>query len=332
MASLAQELGVPADRVRVEVTSTSTWENAVVSAPLLRGWGMTRVLLVTDRLHMRRAAAVFARAGLVVEPVSVPIYEGHEDNVSMLLAGLREFAALAVYRARGRLGEPGAVQAAAGQPAFETTMRMISNPTGPIVLLGASYAQGWPLEQVAGVRVINRGEEGQQSFELAERFDRDVVSASPRAVVLWGFINDIFRAPPGGEMDQVLSVIRDSYTRMIAMARQHGIEPVLATEVTARPRAMSVMDTLAGWAGALRGKEAYQDGVNRHVMAVNQWIVSLGAREDLLVLDFQSVLSEPGGRRHRPFAQPDGSHITTAGYRALTTYATPLLEEHLVGR
>ena len=47
--------------------------------------------------------------------------------------------------------------------------------------------------------VINRGVAGQQSFELLARFDNDVVPERPRAVILWGFINDIFRAPSDTE-------------------------------------------------------------------------------------------------------------------------------------
>ncbi len=43
MAQTARELGVPDDRVRVETTSTSTRENAELSVPLLRGWGIARV-------------------------------------------------------------------------------------------------------------------------------------------------------------------------------------------------------------------------------------------------------------------------------------------------
>ena len=119
---------------------------------------------------------------------------------------------------------------------------------------------------------------------------------------------------------------------MIARARDQGIEPILATEVTARPRGDSLIDTLASVAGALRGKPSYQDQVNQQVMAVNQWLIDLGAREGLLVLQFQSTLSEQGGRRRKQFAQPDGSHITPAGYDALTSYVTPILEEFLVAR
>jgi lysophospholipase L1-like esterase len=132
-------------------------------------------------------------------------------------------------------------------------------------------------------------------------------------------------------MDRTLARVRDSYAQLIARAREHGVEPILATELTLRPPE-SFSESLAGWAGALRGKGSYQDQVNRHVLAVNRWLVDTATREGLLVLDFQPVLSEPGGRRRPAFAQPDGSHITPAGYDALTSFATPILEEHFVAR
>ncbi len=206
----------------------------------------------------------------------------------------------------------------------------LTNETGPIVLLGASYAAGWPLSQVRGIPVVNKGVAGQQSFELLERFDRDVASASPRAVILWGFSNDIHHAQPDS-MDQTIARVRDSYAQLIARARQHGIEPILATELTLRPPD-SVGERVAGWAGTLRGKESYQDQVNRHVLALNRWLVDTATREGLLVLQLQTVLSEPDGRRHPAFAQPDGSHITPAGYDALTSFVTPILEEHFFAR
>ncbi len=285
---------------------------------------------MTDRLHMRRAAGVFANLGFAVQRASVPIYEGHEDNVSMLYAGLREFAALGYYRMRGWIGDtPSPVEPA--QPIARTIMRgTITNVTGPIVLLGASYAAGWPLAQIHGIPVVNRGVAGQQSFELLERFDRDVASASPRAVILWGFSNDIHRAEAGA-MDRTIARVRDSYAQLIARARQHGIEPILATELTLRPPD-SVGERVAGWVGTLRGKESYQDQVNRHVLALNRWLIDAATGEGLLVLDLQSVLSEPNGRRHPAFAQPDGSHITSAGYDALTSFVTPILEEHFLAR
>jgi uncharacterized SAM-binding protein YcdF (DUF218 family)/lysophospholipase L1-like esterase len=329
MALLAREMGVPESAIRQETGSLNTWENGAISAPLLRGWGFERLLLVTDRLHMRRASAVFTRLGFDVRRASVPIGEGHDDNVSMLHAGVREFIALGYYRLRGWIGSAEPTTLPAPAPVVAPTQAVVS--TGPIVVLGASYAAEWKPEAIAGVPVINRGVAGQQSFEMLARFDTEVIVERPRAVILWGFINDIFRAP-SDSIDSSLTRVRESYVEMIARARRHGIEPVLATEVTTRPPGGSVMERVRAVIGTLRGKEAYQDRINRHVLALNQWIVETGARERLLVLDFQSVLSEPGGRRRPAFAQPDGSHITRAGYDVLTSYAAPILEEFLIGR
>ena len=201
---------------------------------------------------------------------------------------------------------------------------------GPIVLLGASYAAGWPLTDVAGVPIVNKGIAGQQSFELLERFDADVVQLAPRAVILWGFINDIFRAQE--HVDAAVARIKDSYMMMIARARSAGIVPVLATEVTARPTSRGVTDRLMNWAATLLGKQAYQDRINQQVLAVNDWILDTGRREGLLVLQLQQITAEPGGRRLPAFAQADGSHITPAGYDHLTAYARPILQEFLVVR
>jgi len=281
---------------------------------------------------MLRGERTFAHFGFQIERKAVPIYEGHSDNVEMLQAGVREGLALAYYGLRGWLAPPDAPRHA-GRAAEEVqgvVPRALASPSGPIVILGASYAAGWTPERLAGHAVLNRGIPGEESSAMLERFERDVVPAAPRAVILWGFINDIFRAQ--GDMEPVLARIRRNYTQMIALARERGIEPVLATEVTARPRSESLMDVAGELVGTLRGRPAYQDQINRHVMAVNQWVKKTAANDGLLVLDFQAVLSEPGGRRDRLFAQPDGSHITRVGYDALTAFAAQLLEERLIDR
>jgi uncharacterized SAM-binding protein YcdF (DUF218 family) len=63
-AALREDFGVP---VRwIEPRSRDTAENAAFSAEMLRAGGVRRILLVTDAMHMPRAHAVFARAGLDV--------------------------------------------------------------------------------------------------------------------------------------------------------------------------------------------------------------------------------------------------------------------------
>ena len=348
MSRLARDLGVPDSAIRMETASRTTHENAVNSAPMLRAAGARRLLIATDRLHMRRASRVFTREGFEVHGVSVPISEGHIDNVSMLMAGAREMAALGYYGLRGWLGPSPAARAAvvhasplqalatAGGTAPSSgregvsgrDMQQHGERQPPLVVLGASYAGGWKVSDIGGVPVINAGVSGEQSFEMLARFDQDVVNAKPRAVVLWGFINDVFRAQ---DMHATLARIRESYTEMVARARRHGIEPILATEVTVRG-SDAWSDTAKSWIGWVLGKESNADRIKRHVMAINVWLRELAGREGLLLLDIHAQLADRTGARRREFIAPDGSHITAAGYEAVTRYAVPRLAAHFSGR
>lgn len=325
MADLGAKAGIPKSRILTEATSRNTFENGYYAAPVLQGLGARDVVLVTDRLHMLRASRVLEARGFAVERASVPVYATHHGNIDMLLGAARESAALAYYWARGWFGgdgrEAGAAAAVAPLPA------RASAATAPIVVLGASYAKGWSLAEVAGSPVVNRGEVGQQSFELAERFDRDALGPAPRAVLVWGFINDVFRAPRS-EIDTAISRVEQSYAAMIAQARASGTDLILATEVpVTTPGAW--LDRLRGAAGKLLRRPGYQDYVNARVRAVNEWLRDTAQREGLLLLDFAHIVSDPDGERRREFAQDDGSHLTEAAYEALTRYATPILERHL---
>jgi len=60
--------GVPARALRTEELSTTTHENALNSAIMLKREKRRSILLVTSALHMPRAAASFRRQGLTVIP------------------------------------------------------------------------------------------------------------------------------------------------------------------------------------------------------------------------------------------------------------------------
>jgi uncharacterized SAM-binding protein YcdF (DUF218 family) len=61
-------LGVARSDIRLEGTSTSTHENAVHTAALLRQEGIHKIALVTEAHHMLRAEACFRKQGLEVVP------------------------------------------------------------------------------------------------------------------------------------------------------------------------------------------------------------------------------------------------------------------------
>ena len=317
MANHARRLGMPGEAIRIERASRSTFENARGAAAVLETLNARTVVAVTDRLHMPRASAVLRAQGYDVHRSAVPVYATVSGNLRMLFGTLREYAALSYYWWRG--------WTAALPPMTHTPWPPPTPPAhdGPVVLLGASYAQGWTPQRLGGRPVRNAGVTGQQSFELAERFEREVAEAGAGVVIAWGFINDIFRAPAGGDAAAV-DRIRESYARMADKARERGIELVLATEITMTTR-HSVKERTLAFVGRLLGKVSYQDRVNRHVREVNDWMRGFARDRGLVLLDFEKVLAGPDGQRRRTFAQADGSHLTAAAYDSLTAYADPAL-------
>jgi uncharacterized SAM-binding protein YcdF (DUF218 family) len=88
---LYSEYGIPARWV--EDASLTTWDNARLSAPLLKKSGIRRIVLVTHAWHLRRAAPLFEAQGLAVIPAGIQFANTDLDSFSDLLptpAGLRD--------------------------------------------------------------------------------------------------------------------------------------------------------------------------------------------------------------------------------------------------
>jgi lysophospholipase L1-like esterase len=198
-----------------------------------------------------------------------------------------------------------------------------------LVVIGASYAGGWPVKSIGRLQVINKGVGGQESHEMLARFADDVVALGPRYVIIWGFINDVFRT----DLEQAearLERSREDYRRMIELAREAGIRPVLTTEIT-MAKSPGLVNAFRYWFDSLRGKTSYAGRVNRHVMAMNAWIREFGTANNIPVLDFEAVFADSDGWRRPAFATEDGSHVTTEGYAALSAYVDEQWPELVAG-
>lgn len=209
----------------------------------------------------------------------------------------------------------------------DNDMKENSYQNGYIVLTGASYAKGWPLKNIKGLSVINRGVDGAQSFEVLSRFRKDVITVKPRAVIIWGYINDIFRTNRN-KIDIAIKKAKDSFVAMVELSKKNGIIPILATEVTLGNK-KGVMDALKYWVGKLLGKTSYQDYINKHVLDLNRWLKSYAQKNNLLVLDLQPIISDANNLRLKEYATEDGSHISKQGYEKLTIYATKRIGDYL---
>jgi lysophospholipase L1-like esterase len=194
------------------------------------------------------------------------------------------------------------------------------------VLIGASYAEGWASPSLPGLEIVNRGRSGEETREMLARFEADVVLARPDTVIIWGHINDIFRAP-NGDMSAAAKQAMLNLEEMVHSAQRANIRAIIATEITlAEPRGF--MNWAASIVGGLMGKVSYQTRVSNHVREVNVFLRDLASRNGLTLLDLERALSDADGQRRSEFTRDDGSHINAAGYDALTAFAANQLGDH----
>ena len=78
--ALREDFGVPV--AWVEERSRDTAENAAYSAAMLRAQGITRILLVTDAMHMARSHAAFQRAGMEVIDAPTIFLGGRASSIN----------------------------------------------------------------------------------------------------------------------------------------------------------------------------------------------------------------------------------------------------------
>ncbi len=193
-----------------------------------------------------------------------------------------------------------------------------------LVILGASYAKGWGTPALPGfARVINRGVGGDETGGMRQRFEADVVALKPDAVLIWGLVNNITRAS-AEDRPAAKERARNDYREMLRLARASGIEVILATEVP-WTESQGVLDTLRAWIGALRGRQSYASRISADVHEVNDALRAMATADGIRLLDFAGVFAAADGTRKPEFAAEDGSHVSPAGYRALTDYAREVL-------
>lgn len=204
---------------------------------------------------------------------------------------------------------------------FANDRQTMDNKQNFIIVIGASYAKSWQPEQIAGLAVVNKGIGGQETHEVLERFTKDVIDLNPKpkAVIIWGFINDIFRSPPS-ELEKEKEEIKANYQAMLKLARENNITPILTTELT-----ITSPHGVTNWAkdliGSILGKESYQDKINKHVLEINGWIRELANENNIALLDFEQLVIDDDGRRKKKYSTEDGSHISKEAYDLFTQYA-----------
>jgi uncharacterized SAM-binding protein YcdF (DUF218 family) len=105
ISAMLQEVGVPKGAIELDSVSSNTHESAVNVARIAAARHWSRILLVTDGRHMRRARAAFVHEGVTVAPAPSMVWElwweQPYDRYRKFDAAAHEYVGLLYYWWRG---------------------------------------------------------------------------------------------------------------------------------------------------------------------------------------------------------------------------------------
>jgi lysophospholipase L1-like esterase len=154
---------------------------------------------------------------------------------------------------------------------------------------------------------------GQNSSQLVGRLPAVFAVDQPKILHILTGTNDVY---PGWVLCGGSAVFDtcDNIISMVAMARQAGVQPILAT---IPPWGCIDADNHCALAEETDGSAARYDRTN----TLNTWIKSYGAQQGLIVVDYHAALVAAGGEHYKPELTFDGVHPSEAGYAVMTPMA-----------
>jgi acyl-CoA thioesterase I len=189
----------------------------------------------------------------------------------------------------------------AGTPGFKSPLEAPPAGEGDAT---SQYAY-WLAQARPEWRVLNRGVNGERADQIRARFDRDVLAASPRVVVVIAGVNDIYQGRAAASVVRELEAMYDA-------AREARI-PVVA--------------------GSIIPYDTAGDDENARMRAVNDWIRSYAAAHPRAIVfcDTRAAAAAPGAP-DRLAASPDGLHPSPDGYRRMAAALEPAIAQALALR
>lgn len=173
----------------------------------------------------------------------------------------------------------------AGTPGFASPLEAPPHGRGDVT----SQYGWWLMQSRPEWLVLNRGVNGERSDQIRARFDRDVVDASPTAVVIVAGVNDVYQ---GRSPEQVIEELRVMYER----AAWHDI-PVVAGSILPYNTAGPVE--------------------NARMREINAWIARTASHErPITFVDTRAAVADPNAP-DRLVDSPDGLHPSPEGYRRM---------------
>ncbi len=215
--------------------------------------------------------------------------------------------AVAVAAAQNAAAQQGDDWANLARYAEDNARIKASGPKPDVVFMGNSITEGWPRLQpdmFSDGYFVGRGISGQTSGQMLARFQADVVDLAPTLVVILAGTNDIAENQGPIALEDVAANIY----KMVAMARENGIVPIICSVLPAAafPWRPTVTDVPA------------------KVRALNAMLKEWAAANKCEWVDFSPMADERGGLPAN-YAE-DGIHPTAAGYARMTSIITPNID------
>ena len=179
----------------------------------------------------------------------------------------------------------------AGTPAFKSPIESPPDGSGNPE---SQYAY-WLQTAHSNWRVLNRGVNGERSDQIRARFDRDVLQAIPRVVIVIAGVNDVYHGRSATFVQRQLEAIYDA-------ARSAHIAVV---------------------AGTILPFNTATAGQNARMHAVNEWIRRYAmSRTAVVFCDTRAAVAAPGAA-DRLASSPDDLHPSPDGYRRMARALEP---------
>jgi lysophospholipase L1-like esterase len=162
---------------------------------------------------------------------------------------------------------------------------------------------------------IDAGVIGDDSGQMADRFQAQVADLHPQVVVILAGTNDVY---PDWQLCGGLHNwdTCDQIAYMVNVATNQGIQPILAT---IPPWGCVDADNHCALAARADSDPARYAKIDQ----LNAWIKQFAFDHNLIVVDYHSALVAADGQHYRPDLTVDGVHPTTAGYALMT----PIVED-----
>lgn len=181
----------------------------------------------------------------------------------------------------------------AGTPAFKSPIEAPPDGRGDQT---SQYAY-WLMKSHPDWEVLNRGVNGERSDQIRGRFERDVVAATPKAVVIIAGVNDIYQ---GRSVDQVTTELSAMYDQ----AARAGIQAV---------------------GGSILPYNTATPEQNERMRQINDWI----RRQPGMVFVDTRGATAAADNPDTLLDSADGLHPTAAGYHRMADSIRRALEQVL---